>query len=133
MGICFHLSFKIFLLIKKKIFFFVCLGSLLLLMAFSSWSKQRLLSIWGLKASHYGDFSCFRTGLWGSQASVVAACRLSSSETWTLEHRLRKCGGRAQLPHIIWSFSGPWMERTCSLLAGTLLITGPGKCLICVH
>ena len=36
-------------------------------------------------------------GLFGEQASVVAACRLSSRD-WVLKHRLSSCGAWAQLP-----------------------------------
>ena len=37
-------------------------------------------------------------GLWNRQASVVAACRLSSCSSQALEHKLSSYGAQAQLP-----------------------------------
>ena len=68
--------------------------------AFSSCSEQGLLfvAVRGLLiawASHCGGFSCCGARALGVQASVVAACGLSSCGSRALEHRLSSCGTQA--------------------------------------
>ena len=67
----------------------------------------------GARASHCSGFSC--CGAWdlGMQASVVAACRLSS------------CGARAWLLHSMWDLPGPGIEPVSPALAGRFLTTAP--------
>ena len=65
-----------------------CAGSLLPCGFFSSCSKWRLLSSCPWAASCCGFFLLWSPGC-SAQASVVAACGLSSSSSWALEHRLR--------------------------------------------
>ena len=49
----------------------------------------------GARASHCSGFSCCRARTIGAQASVVAACGLSSCGSQALEHRFSSCGARA--------------------------------------
>ena len=46
----------------------------------------------GARASHCSGFSCCRAQALGTQASVVAACGLSSCGSRAVEHRLSSCG-----------------------------------------
>ena len=65
---------------------FVCAGSLVLC---------RLLSSFGMQASHWGGFSCWGEQAVGAQASVVEARGLTSCGSRNLEHRLNSCGALA--------------------------------------
>ena len=71
------------------LFIFGCPGSSVLSRIFSTYGKWGLLSSCNVLASHCGGFCC------RAQASVVAACRLSSCGSRVLEHRLTNCGARA--------------------------------------
>ena len=75
-------------LFKKNLFIFVCIGSLLLCVAFSSCGERGLLFRCGVQASHCSGFSC--CGAWGLgvQASVVVALRLQSTDSVVVAHRL---------------------------------------------
>ena len=67
-------------------------------------------------------------GLWGSQASVVAACGLTSCGSRTLEHRLNCCGARVYLLHDTWDLPRSGIEPVSPVLAGGFLTTEqPGK------
>ena len=50
-------------------------------------------------------------GLWGRQASVVAAHVLSSCGSQALEHRLNSCGARAQSLRCKWDFPKSVIQR----------------------
>ena len=74
--------------------------------AFSSCGEQRLLSVWGARASHCGDFSCCCWRALGTWASVVMAHRLSCPDA---------CGILVPRPGI---------EPTSPALAGGFISTG---------
>ena len=78
------LSHEILIFLITLFIFFCCAGSLLLHGLFSSFKEWGLLSSCGVKASHCGGFSCCGAGVWGTQASVVAA------------HSLSHCGSRLE-------------------------------------
>ena len=54
-------------------------------------------------------------GLYGVQASVVAACGLSSCGSWSLEHRLNSCGTHISLLCSMWDLSGSGIKPLDSL------------------
>ena len=55
----------------------------------------------------------------------------SSCGSWTVEHRLSRCGARAQLLRRMWDLPGPGLEPGSPALAGRFLTTvPPGKPLI---
>ena len=64
-------------------------------------------------------------GLKGIQASVVAACGLSSCVSWSLEHRLRSYGTQGQLLCSIWDLPEPGIEPVSPELAGRFFTTDP--------
>ena len=75
----------------------------------AGFSLRWLLLLWSTGSRHAGLSSC------GSQA---------------LEHRLRSCDARAQLPHGMWDLPGPGLEPVFPALAGKFLTTAPpGKSL----
>ena len=87
--------------------------------AFSSCSKQELISSCGAWASHCGGFFCGAQAL-GWWASVVAARGLYSCGYQALEHRLSSCG-----PHLV----APWhvgssctRDQTCLLWIGKWIL-----------
>jgi len=60
-------------------FFCCCLHWVFIaVQAFSSCSKQELLSHWSVWASHCGDFSCYGAQALGYVGFIVATCRLHS-------------------------------------------------------
>ena len=63
----------------------------------------------GAWASHLGSFSCCRAQALGSQASVVAACRLSSCGTWV------------SLLRSTWDLPRPWIECMFPALVGRFI------------
>ena len=68
--------------------------------------------------------------LWGVWASVTAAQGLSSFGSRTPEHRLSRCGARAEVLRIKWALPGPGVELVCPALAGGFFTTEPpGKSL----
>ena len=90
--------------------FFGCVGSSLLHAGFLQLQRVGATLPCGAWASHCGGFSCCRARALGTQASVVAACGLSSCSTralertgfsscctWALGHMgFSSCGMRAQ-------------------------------------
>ena len=62
-------------------------------------------------------------GLWGTQASVVAPCGLSSCRSWSLGHRLNTCGTWDFLLCGMWDISQLGIEPMSSALAGRLFTT----------
>ena len=68
--------------------YFGCAGSSLLCGFFPSCSEQGLLSSCGVWASHGCDFSCCGAQALGRWASVVVACRLSSTGSVVVAHGL---------------------------------------------
>ena len=64
-------------------------------------------------------------GLQGAWASVVAAGRLSSCGSQTLECRLSSRGARAQLLHGMWDLPGPGLKPMSPALAGRFLTSVP--------
>ena len=82
--------------LKKCIYLLIfgCAGPSLLHRLFSSRGERRLLSSFGVWASHCGGFSC--CGAWAqTPQSLVLAAGLSGSGSWALEHRLSSCSARA--------------------------------------
>ena len=83
-----------------------------------------------MQVSHRDHFSCCETQAQGSWASVVAACRLGSCCSRTLEFGLSSRGTWASLLHGMWNLPGPGIEPVSTALAGGYLSTGsPGNCL----
>ena len=75
---------------------------------------------------HWGGFSCFGAQALGARASVVASCRLSSCDSWTLESGLSSCGPRALLLCSKWNL--PRLRILSPALAGEFSSTvPPGK------
>ena len=73
-----------------------------------------LVSSCAAQASPCGGFSFLEPGLWGTRASLVTACGLSSA--W------------GYLPYSIWNLPGARIEPVFPAVAGGLLITGlPGN------
>ena len=65
--------------------------------------------------------------LWGTQASVVSACRLRSCGLWTLEPRLGSCGTWAYLLQSIWDLLGPGIKPVSPALSGIFLSVVPPR------
>ena len=77
--------------------------------------------------SHCSGFSCGAQAL-GTWASVVAASRLCSCGSWTVECSLSSCGARALLFPGMWNPPRPGIEPRSSALAGGFLPgVPPGK------
>ena len=97
-------------------FFFGRVGSQLLHVGFLQLRQAGTTLRCSAQASHCGGISC--CGVWalGAQASVVAACALSS------------CGSRPQLLQGMWDLPRPGIEPVSPALAGRFLTTvPPGK------
>ena len=78
-------------------FYFGCIGSSLLRIGFLYLLPAGTPLHCSALASHCSGFSCCRAQALGAQASVVAACRLSSCGTRALELvGFSSCGARAQ-------------------------------------
>ena len=92
---------------------FGCTGSSLLHVSFLQLWQAGATLCCGAWPSHCCDFSCCGAWALGMQASVVAACRLSS------------CGAQAWLPHAMQNLSRPGTESMSLALAGGFLTTGP--------
>ena len=90
------------MLFFKILFIFGCSGSLLLRAAFSSCSKQELLSSCGARVSH---------------------CRGCSCGSWALELRLCRCGTPAHLSHGMWNLPRPGLKPVAPTLSGRFLTT----------
>ena len=71
--------FKFFLLFKKFFYFFGCVGSSLLRVAFLSLWRAGATLRCSVQASHCGGFSCCGARALGMRASVVVAHRLICS------------------------------------------------------
>ena len=112
----FFLFFNKFIYLSY-LFYFCCVGSPLL--------RTGPLQLWRAGASHCSGLS--RCGAWapGTWASVVVACRLTTSGLQALERRLSRRGARAQLLCGIWDPPGPGLEPTSPALAGGFLTTAP--------
>ena len=77
--------------VSVGIFFFFCsAGFLVVERAFFTCSEWGLLSTCGVRASHYGGFSCFGA--------------------WTLEHRLSSCGTWTLWLTSMWDLPGSGVE-----------------------
>ena len=63
--------------------------------------------------------------LWGTWASVAAACGLSSFGSQALEHKLNSCSVQAWLLHGMWDPPGPEIEPVSPALAGGSFTTEP--------
>ena len=88
-------------------FYLAGLGLCCCARAFSSCGEQGLLSVWGARASHSGDFSCCCSRTLSTWASVVMAHGLSCPDA---------CGILVPRPGI---------EPTSPALAGGFITTGP--------
>ena len=66
-------------------------------------------------------------GLWGVQASVIAARELSSCSSQAQEHRFSGCGTQAYLPCSMWDLPDPGIEPMSPALAGGYLMTEPAR------
>ena len=124
------MQIKLFLYIYLFIYYFGCLGSLLLCTGFLQLRRAGATLHCSARASHCSGFSCCREQALGTQASVVVARRLSSCGSQALECRLSSCGARAQLLSSMWDLPGPGLEPASPALAGRFLTTAPpGKSL----
>lgn len=83
-------------------YYLAVLGLRLLLWLLSGCREQALLSRCGAWAPCCGVASCGAWALGSTDFSVVTACELSSSGSWTLEPRLNCCVTQAQLLHRMW-------------------------------
>ena len=113
---------------KKKYLFLAMLGLCCSMQGFSSCGKQG----WGLLFIAGATLHSGAQPL-GTWASVVAAHRLGSCSSQTLEFGLSSCGARAYFFHHMWLLPGPGMGPMSPSLAGRFPSTSPpgGPMLCC--
>ena len=92
---------------------------------FSRCGEQGLLSSCDAPAFHRGGLCCWGARALADGASGVATHGLSSFSSQTLEHRLGRCGPRAELPRGMWDLPGPGIELVSPALTGRCFIMGP--------
>ena len=68
--------------------------------------------------------------LWGTRASVVAACGPSSRSSQVLVHRCNSCGAWALLLCGIWDCPKPGIKLVSLALAGRFLTTDRILCIL---
>ena len=107
------------------LFIFGCVGSSWLCAGFLQLQRAGATLYCGARASHCGGFFCCGARALGAQASIVAACRLSSCGSLALERRLSSCDTRAQLLHGMWELPRPGIKPLSPALAGEFLTTAP--------
>ena len=104
-----NLSTAGFYFFHKFIYFFGCVGSLLLRVGFLQLRRAGTTLCCGARASHCGGFSCCGAQALGTRASVVVARGLSS------------CGAQAQLLRGMWDLPGPGLEPVFPALGRWIL------------
>ena len=99
------MNFRLLFFLKKQLFVYVLavLGLCCCVRAFSSFEEQRLLSDCGMRASHWGGFSCCRV-------QALGRVGLSSCGSPVLECVLSGCGTWASLPCHVWHLPRPGIE-----------------------
>ena len=125
---------SLFFFVFISLFICGCVGSSLLCAGFLQLRRVEATLRCGAGTSHCGGFSCCGAWALGAQASVVAACGLSSCGSRALEHRRSSCGTQAQLLCGLWDLPGPGLKPVSPALAGGFLTTEPpGKALHMLH
>ena len=104
----FFIKYFIFFLLNNSLFYFGYAGSSLLYKTFSRCSEWRILSSYGVRASHFSDLSCCR-------AWVVGPVGFSS------------CGSQVWLPQGMWDRPRPEIKPTSPSLAGRFANTRPPR------
>ena len=114
-----------FIRLKNNLFilFFDCGGLRCCIQAFSR--GQQGLHLFELFRLCCGSFSCCRAQALGMQASVAAACGLSSCGLQALECGLSSCGAQAYLLCSMWDLPRSGIERVSLALQEGFLATGP--------
>ena len=102
----FLVKYFIFFLLNNSLFYFGCAAASLLYETFSRCSEWRLISRYGVQASHFSGLSCCRAG-------VVGPVNFSS------------CGSQAWLLQGMWDPPRPEIKPTSPSLAGRFATTGP--------
>ena len=70
----------------------------------------------------------------GHAGSVDVALGLNSHGSWAIEHNLKNCGIRAQLPSSIWVFPGPGVKpMSPALQVGSLRLSHLGSPTLCLY